>query len=119
MAMLVSLQDASDHLRRDSTDDDAYLTRLIDRISDAVMAYVGGDFDFLDSAGDVTIDSAGEPIGVPGAMQEAVLVTIGIFYTDRDAQAYREGQLDDRLGKMSLPAGVHWLLDPLREPRLA
>lgn len=124
MVMLVSLEQASEHLRRDNTDDDADLTLKIKGISSAIMNYMAETavataiIADLDSDGEIPVDSAGDPIGVPEELQIATLIMIGVVYADRDAENYREGGSIERLGKMSLPAAVHWILDPLRTPRL-
>lgn len=119
MVMLVSLQQASDHLRRDTTDDDNDLTLKIKAASAAIMAYLGGDIVPLLSTGEPEEDSNGIAIDVPDQVMQATLIVIGMLYADRDAPDFRDGGTDDRLGKISLPKTVHWLLDPLRTPRLA
>lgn len=129
MVMLVTLQQASDHLRRDTTDDDADLTLKIHAASNAILNYMkrsgrpyvylldsNGDI-YFDSAGhpEFILDSSGEPVVLP-EVQAAVLLMIGTLYADRDAKAYMEGDTSARLGNMSLPKEVHWILDPLRRP---
>jgi Phage gp6-like head-tail connector protein len=117
MVMFVSLQQASDHLRRDNTDDDADLSLKIRAASAGILNYLD-TVDFLDSSGEVELDSNGDPINVPEEIQIATLMMIGVFYADRDAEDYRAGGSEDRLGKMPLPKAVQWLLDPLRQPRI-
>lgn len=120
--MLVSLQQASDHLRRDTGDDDADLTLKIKAASLAVINYLGKDraaeVIIFDSAGDVIVDSSGDPVGVPEAIQAAVMLLIGDLYADRDGRDFIEGGSDDRLSKIILPRTVHFLLDPYRQPRM-
>lgn len=135
MVMLVTLQQASDHLRRDTTDDDADLILKISAISRAILNYLKDDmlayeFDMdehgqpiLDSAGDISyiLDSNGDFVPRP-EVQQAVLIMLGTVYTDRDAKEYidpRSGGGMERLGNMSLPKVVHWLLDPIRTPTVA
>lgn len=120
MVMLVTLQEASDHLRRDTTDDDADLTLKINAASNAVINYLKnpnivyqGSFD---SSGDYIVDSS---LTVRDEVRSAVLIVLGVLYADRQGQQYIEENSEDRLGKMSLPKAVHWLLDPLRKPSLA
>ncbi len=118
MVMFVSLQQASDHLRRDTSDDDDDLELKIKAASAAIINYVK-TVDFLDSDGEVPIDSDGNPIGVPEEIQMAALILIGVLYADRDAKDFtdpRSGSGAPRLGNISLPRTVHWLLDPLRDP---
>lgn len=121
--MLVSLQQASDHLRRDTSDDDADLTLKIAAASHAVVNYIGTDrasqiIEF-DSSGEVTLDSNGDPVGVPEPIQLAVLVVLGDLYADRDGRDFIEGGTAPRLEDIILPRTVHFLLDPYRKPRLA
>lgn len=122
--MLVTLQQASDHLRRDTTDDDLDLTLKIKAASGAVENYLK-DKDLvyqytLDSAGDkvFVLDSAGDKI-IRDEVKSAVLILIGNLYIDRDGDAYTKGDYSERLGNESLPKTIHWLLDPLRKPTLA
>lgn len=124
--MLVTLQQASDHLRRDTDADDADLSLKVLAASSAVLAYLksrrnlyvnetdeNGD-DVLDSAGlpIPAVDSAGE-MTVRYNIQAATLLMLGYLYRDRDAdsdKAYQQGYL---------PAPVTALLYPLRDPALA
>lgn len=132
MVMLVTLQQASDHLRRDTGDDDADLTLKIAGVSRAILNYLKNDMlayqfemdeygkPILDSSGDIVYlrDSGGDFIARE-EVQAAVLIMLGQVYIDRDANAYTEGNTEDRLGKMSLPKVVHWILDPIRKPSYA
>ena len=121
MVMLVSLAQASEHLRRDTSDDDADLTLKIMAASQAVLNYIDPQ-DFFDSYGDVTVDSAGDPVGVPEAIQQAVLYMVGVFYKDRDATEYTEPRAGADLARTGiniLPRAVHFLLDPYRTPTIA
>lgn len=134
MVMLVTLQQASDHLRRDTDDDDADLTLKIHAASAAIQNYLKDPMlayeyakdqygnNLLDSADEpyLATDSAGEYI-VRQEVQIAVLLVIGVLYTDRYSKEYidpRSGGGLERLGNMSLPKAVHWLLDPIRTPTL-
>lgn len=117
MVMLVTLQQASDHLRRDSADDDALLTIMIKAASSAVINYLKV-VDFLDSAGDVYTDSAGDP-DVPAPIMQATLIIVGMLYADRDAPDFRAGNAGTRLGDNPLPRTVLFLLDPYRKPTVA
>lgn len=135
MVMLVTLQQASDHLRRDTTDDDNDLRLKIGAVSRAILNYLKDDmlaYQFemdehgepvLDSAGDIIylLDSAGDFIPRE-EVQAAVLIMLGVVYVDRDAKEYvdpRAGGGQERLGNMSLPRVVHWILDPIRDPSYA
>lgn len=134
MVMLVTLQQASDHLRRDTTDDDNDLTLKISAISRAILNYLKDDmlaYQFemdehgkpvLDSAGDIVYlrDSAGDFIPRT-EVQQAVLIMLGVVYIDREGKEYvdpRAAGGQERLGNMSLPRVVHWILDAIRTPTL-
>lgn len=123
MVMLVSLNQASEHLRRDTSDDDADLTLKIKAASRAVLNYLKTDnphVDFLDTAGEVPVDTALNPIGVPEEIQIATLMLIGVFYRDR------EGNQDGGSARVSgaawqmgyLPPAVMAVLYPLRPPEV-
>lgn len=129
MVMLVTLQQASDHLRRDTNADDNDLTLKIHAASNAILNYLGSSgvaYDYeIDSNGDIAYDSAGDPIYILDSagdlvplpeVQSAVLLMLGVLYADREGKDYIEGKVSPRLGDMSLPRAVHWLLDPLRRP---
>lgn len=112
--MLVSLQQASNHLRRDASDDDADLLLKIEAASGAVLNYLKDGADaFLDSAGEVMQDSAGDPVDVPRVVQAATLLMVGYFYKDRDNDSEHEYEPG------YLPRPVTALLYPLRDPTLA
>ena len=85
--MLVTLQQARDHLRSDTDADDADLTLKIEAASAAVLDYLG-EFVPRDSQGDPFTDSQGDVVGVkPAAMariRNAVLVTVAYLYRERD-----------------------------------
>ena len=113
MVMLVSLTQASAHLRRDTDDDDADLTLKIHAASGAVINYLKAGATFLDSADDVEVDSFGDPVGVPFEVQAATLLLLGSLYSDR------EGSEPDMWERGYLPKAVTALLYPLRDPALA
>lgn len=108
MVMLVSLDQASEHLKRDTTDDDADLTLKIKAASALVLSELGDAADFLDTDGSVPEGADGNPAGVPVMVQQAVLLQIGCFYSEREA------------GAAELSATVRALLNLSgRSPRLA
>lgn len=130
--MLVTLEQASEHLRRDTTDDDNDLTLKIKAVSRAILNYLKDDMlaykfemdesgkPVLDSSGDIMyiVDSSGDYVARE-EVQQAALMMIGVVYADRQAQQYIDGAAEARLGNMSLPKAVHWLLDPIRKPTSA
>lgn len=113
--ILVTLQQASDHLRRDTSADDNDLLLKVMAASAAVMNYIQGPgiTDFTDSAGDIIEDSNGDPLFVPYDIQAATLLLIGYFYKDRDENA------DGAFDRGYLPMPVTALLTPYRDPSLA
>lgn len=110
----VSLQQASDHLRRDTDADDNDL-RLKIRAASAAVANAlkeSGMAEILDSAGLVPLDSNGDPI-VPEDVQWATLLVLGESYSNRGDAAptsWREGE--------PLPAAAWSLLTMRRTPGL-
>lgn len=113
--MLVTLQQASDHLRRDTTADNTDLTLKIHAASGMVMNYIQGPGidGFTDSFGDVFVDSQGEPLDVPYEVQAATLLMVGYLYKNRDENA------DGAFDRGYLPAPVCAILTPFRDPSVA
>ena len=117
--MLITLQQAKDHLRIDTSDDNSDLTLKIEAASQAVLNYIANDLPFMNSAGEPDYDSAGIGIDIPAPIQSAVLLTLGVLYKDRDGVEYtdaRQGADMARTGIIILPRAAHFLLDPYREP---
>jgi hypothetical protein len=112
--MLVTLEQAKQHLRVDFDDEDGDITLKIHAASGAVMNYLKSGADaFLDSAGDLVTDSNGDPVGVPFEVQAATLLMTGYLYKDRDQNS------DGAFSMGYLPAPVTALLYPLRDPAIA
>lgn len=129
MVMLVTLQQAKDHLRIDTADGDNDLTLKISAASNAVLNYLkrsGLAYEYeVDTAGDAIYDSAGDPVflldtagdkTVLPEVQAAVLIMLGVIYIDRDAKDFVEGGNTSVLDDLHMPRTVKWLLDPLRIP---
>lgn len=111
--MLVTLQQASDYLRRDTTDDDLDLELIIGVASDLVLAHLDGNTgEFIDSNGEMIEDSNGDSVA-PDRVKGAVLYLTGWLYRNRDADA------DKAFGAGDLPAPVVAMLRALRDPALA
>lgn len=91
--MLVSLQQASEHLRRDTDADDADLTLKIQAASRMVLDYLGDAADFLNSDGEVEFDSDGTTEDVPAEVHAAVLLLVGCLYEDREGGGLLSGGL--------------------------
>jgi hypothetical protein len=115
--MLVTLEQASDHLRRDTDADDADLALKIETASELVVDYLKDAATFLDSSGEVPTDSAGNPIGVPARVRQATLLMVGELYKDRDGQ--QEGAVPTQWGYGYLPQGVTAVLYSMRVPTVA
>ena len=111
MVMLVTLEQAIQHLRVDNDAEDNDLLLKIAAASGAVMNYINPGADvFLDSEGNAAVDSNGIAIGIPQEIQQATLLLLGYFYKDRDGdpdKAYEMGYL---------PRPVTALLYPHRTP---
>jgi gp6-like head-tail connector protein len=112
MVMLVSVEQASAHLRRDTDADDLDLLGKIMGASAAILNYIGDGGGFTDSNGDVIADSNGIALDVPSDIQIACLLLIGEFYKNREAK--QEGVVDASFGYGFLPQPVISLLMPYR-----
>lgn len=118
MTMLVSLEVASSHLRRDTTADDPDLELKIKAASKAVVTYLKTP-SFADSNGDIPEDSNGIALDVPEDVQVATLLLIGEYYRQRDANAGQTGLVNEQYGYGYLPQAVIGLLYPYRVPTIA
>lgn len=110
--MLVTLQQAKDHLRVDNDIQDNEIALYTEGASDAVMNYLTA----MDvEASDAYMDSNGEAIAelVPSVVKNATLIMIGYLMRHRDDN---EGEAFDR---GYLPKPVTALLFPLRDPGYA
>lgn len=112
--MLIALDQASNYLRRDTTDDDAELTILIQAASAAIIDHLASGeayLDFVDSDGNaLTEDSDGVAEDVPAIVQAATMYLTGWLYRNRDAdpeQVFKGG---------FLPYPILALLGPMRDP---
>src|SRR6185436_15326968 len=110
--MLVTLHAESDQIRSDTSVDDNDLELKISAASKAVINYLKGGADaFLDSSGEIPLNSFGDPEGVPEEVQEATLMLIDSFYNYRGGWEVLNGNY--------LPQAVVALLYPLRKPAVA
>lgn len=127
--MLVTLQEASEHLRRDTDDDDQDLTLKIHAASAAVLNYLKRESlayePERDEAGNVVRDEDGFPVpaldddGKPTVRFEvraAVLLMLGELYKNREGE--QGGEIPTQWGYGYLPRPVVALLYPLRDPAL-
>lgn len=117
--MLVTLQQARDHLRSDTNADDADLTLKIHGASGAVLNYLKGAnrlVQEVDGDGVPVVDADGLPVYTEEVLfevQAAVLLLLGYLYKDRD------NDKDHEYEQGFLPRPVTALLYPLRDPALA
>lgn len=113
MVMLVSLEQARQHLRSDADADDADLTLKIQAASKAVLRYLKpagvARLMEVDSSGDPVEDSDGLVDDVPEDVMLSTLLLVGVFYSDREGQ-------EIKWEPGYLPAAVTALLYPLRDP---
>ncbi|HEY8355161.1 MAG TPA: head-tail connector protein [Methylophilaceae bacterium] len=117
--MLVTLDQAREHLRSDTDADDADLRLKIQAASAAVLDYLGGySASFTDSSGNVLTDSDGAPIGVPERVQQATLMMVAYLYRERDGSQKYAVPAQFGYG-YALPQGVTALLYSLRKPTVA
>lgn len=113
--MLVTLQEAKDHLRIDNNDDDNDLTLKVEAASQFILNYIASDLPFFNSAGIPDYDTAGVALDIPYPIKAATLIVLGTIYKDRDGEQYNEDVSRERLGNLILPRSAHFLLDPYRE----
>lgn len=111
---LVTLAQAVAHLRCES--DDPSVPLLLSAASEAVLQYIG-DPTFVDTAGFVPVDSAGDPVGVPAQVKAATLLLLGDLYEHRKPEP--TDPVPAEFGYGYLPRAVVALLYPFRLPSLA
>lgn len=117
--MLVTLQQAKDHLRIDTDDADTDLTLKIEGASGAVLNHLKGKNRFVqevDGDGEPVVDADGNPVYtdvVLPEVQSATLLMVGYLNKDRD------NDKDHEYEQGSLPRPVTALLAMLRRPTLA
>lgn len=112
---LVSVEQASQHVRRDNGDDDGDFELKVEAASELVLDYIGAGAEaWTDSAGEPFEDSNGVAIDVPKRVQAATLMLIGYLYRERDGS--NEYPVQSQWGYGYLPIGVTALLYSLRRP---
>lgn len=114
---LVTLAEAKYQLMMDHDQDDPYIELLIQGASAAVVEYLKSGATFLDSSGEVPVDSNGDPEGVPWQVKVATLILVAEWYKHREAE--QDGKVDAQFGYGYLPQTVINLLYPLRDPAMA
>ena len=106
MTMLVTLQQAKDHLRVDFDAEDSDITLKIHAASGVVIRYLKLPSAYFADLPALTTDT-------PFEIQAAVLIMLGILYRDRD------GTEMDKWEHGYLPFPVTSLLYTYRDPALA
>jgi hypothetical protein len=104
--MIVSLQEAKDHLRIDNDAEDADLTLKIQASSQIILDYL------RKSESDYGEDSDGI-LETPTSVKMACLILVGILYRDRD------GEESKNWNQGYLPFSVTALIYQLRNPALS
>ncbi len=80
----VSVAQVKARLRIDTDDEDLDISDLVEQCTAVITAYLKLPGAYQDSAGEIPVDSAGDPVGVPKEVQLSTLLLIGIMYRDRD-----------------------------------
>lgn len=80
--MVVSLDEAKSHLRVLDCNDDAYISAIISAAESYVATYLNRSLD--------TWDEESPPSPVPTAVKQAILLIIGDFYENREAQGDKQ-----------------------------
>lgn len=121
----VTLQEARDHLRIDGSADDAWLTLMIQAVSQAVVLWLKEAWRAYeletDSTGQIVTDSNGDPVPqwdsngpiVKPTVKAAVLVELASLYRFREGEGAQHVQPHWGHG-YSLSAVATALLTPLR-----
>ncbi|ULR87182.1 head-tail connector protein [Comamonas sp. B21-038] len=114
---IITITQAREHLRSDTNDDDADLHMKIDAATDAVLDYISVPAsDLFDADGEPKTGEDGQVVRGARRVQQAILLTVGWFYEDRDGsmeQAVKTGH------GYPLPRGATALLYSLRKPTIA
>lgn len=125
MLELVTTDEAAQQLRLDDDAYDDWLAIWIPAVSEAVRSWLKDDWRMyvpeIDSAGDVVIDSSGDPVPsevVNPAVKAAVLMELA------SQMRYREGEGDNRVQSQdgygfTLSRGATAILSGLRKPTVA
>lgn len=115
MTLLVTLEEAKEHLEMDHDASDDKIERMIHQASQIVLDHIKDRaLEIVDTSGELIVDSSGNS-AVPYNVQAAVLLMIGVLFGNRgedggQAAGFSEGYL---------PPGVRALLFGKRTPTIA
>jgi hypothetical protein len=112
VTLLVTLDQAKAQIRVAHDSDDDAILLAVAAASGAIINYLKSAADeFLDSSGDVVVDSSDIP-QTPHVVQQATLILAALMYGDREGTTavWKPG---------FLPPAIESLLYPLRDPGLA
>ncbi|MEN5181771.1 head-tail connector protein [Comamonas testosteroni] len=111
---IITLAQAREHLRSDMNADDADLRLKIEAATDAALDYISVPAsDLFDAAGAPKTGEDGQVVRGARRVQQAILLTIGWLYEDREGgmpQAVQAGH------GFTLPRGAAALLYSMRKP---
>lgn len=114
-----TLQEAKDHIRVDTNDEDNYIDALIDASSDAVYHYIKSSTpDWFADNGYPYVDSSGIS-EVPANVRHATLFLIGYLFNDRDNNGLYKQFSGGNFDHGFLPRPVIAMLYPYRRMALA
>ena len=99
--MIVSLEEAKNHLRVQHDEEDALIEGLIQQAQTAAQ-------DFCRVSFEPFVDDEGNEADVPGPVKLAVLLMVGYFYEHREAE--------DGAGYRTMRRAFTTLLYPYRDP---
>lgn len=121
--MLVTIEEARNHLRIDGSYDDSWLETWIPGVSQAVLMWLKDESRAyqpeIDSNGDEVVDSNGDPVlTVRPLVRSAVLVELASQYRFREGEGV--AQVPSHWGHgYTLSVGATALLTPLRKSTVA
>ena len=97
IVMYITVEDLKKHLNVDHSEDDDYISELLEVAEDAVATFLNRPLsDFVDDAGNLK-----------AAVRHAIRLYVGTWYANRESVAFASPSI--------LPDGVYALLMPLRK----
>lgn len=106
----VTIDQVKARLRIDNEDEDDDITLMIEQATAVITAYLKIPDAYQDSAGQIPLDSYGDPIGVPREVQLSTLILIGYLYRDRDGADMAQWQQGYLPWQVTVP--IYHLRDP-------